>query len=336
VRGLCTASKRYAGAGLMFPGQGSQKVGMGKDLVDRFAGFRQTIERVDAALGEKVCTGLMLDGPQVELNKTENAQVALLGYSCGLWQVLQDEFGMSIEDCTCVLGHSLGEFSSLVATKVLSLEDAAKIVRSRGRAMQQASDAYFTAPDTFSMKALMGVNEKQAEMACSAALSQLGKPGYVCQVANINGASQVVISGTKVAVEAACTVAKKKFKMRRAVGLSVSAPFHSDVMKGALPALEEAFNGASWSDPCIPIISNVVGSPIRHASDLKPLLLEQLHAPVYWSRCVETAVSSPFDCRTLIELGHKTLGPLAGRIIKADPRLSVLQIKTLSATTLVK
>ena len=242
----------------IFPGQGSQAVGMGKSLAENFAPARAVFEEVDAALSQKL-SALMFEGPETELTLTANAQPALMAVSLAAIRVLEAECGLDLSrDAAFVAGHSLGEYSALAAAGALSISDTAKLLRIRGDAMQKAVPVGEGA-----MAALLGAELDQArEIAAAAAAAQ----GAVCQVANDNGGGQVVISGAKTAVEKAMDIAKEK-GIKRAVLLPVSAPFHCALMQPAADAMAEALAGAAISAPCVPVVANVTAAPVERSGD---------------------------------------------------------------------
>src|SRR5437764_207606 len=229
-----------------FPGQGSQAVGMGKALADAFAVSKAVFDEVDAALGEKL-TDVIWNGPQDMLTLTENAQPALMAVSLAALKALEGEAGISIKDATFVAGHSLGEYSALAAAGALSISDAAKLLRARGRAMQKAVPVGVGA-----MAALLGLDYDAAvEVAKEAA------QGQVCDPANDNGSGQVVVSGNKEAVDRAVEIAKGK-GARRAMLLPVSAPFHCSLMQPAADAMAVALQGVTINKPVVPLVCNVL------------------------------------------------------------------------------
>jgi [acyl-carrier-protein] S-malonyltransferase len=259
----------------VFPGQGSQAVGMGKALADAFPAARVVFDEVDAALGQKL-SALMWDGPDDQLTLTENAQPALMAVSMAALAVLEAEHGITVANtAVCVAGHSLGEYSALAAAGTFTLADTARLLKIRGRAMQAA-----TPVGTGAMAALLGLDFKTAaEVAAEAA------QGDVCQAANDNSDGQVVISGHKAAVERACDMAKAR-GAKRAILLPVSAPFHCALMQPAAEAMAEALAKAMMKDPVVPVIANVVAGPVRDAATIRQKLVEQVTGTVRWRECV--------------------------------------------------
>jgi [acyl-carrier-protein] S-malonyltransferase len=237
-------------AAFTFPGQGSQAVGMGKDLADNFAAARAVFDEVDAALGQKL-SALMWDGPIEDLTLTSNAQPALMAVSMATVRVLEADFGVTVKDhADYVAGHSLGEYSALAAAGTFSIADAARLLRTRGDAMQKA-----TPVGTGAMAALLGLDyEAAAKVAAEAA------QGDVCQAANDNAPGQVVVSGAKAAVERAVEIAKAH-GAKRAMLLPVSAPFHCALMQPAADVMAEALAGVTMNDPAVPLIANVAAAP---------------------------------------------------------------------------
>ncbi len=262
-------------AAFVFPGQGSQAVGMGKALAEAFAPARAVFEEVDAALGEKL-TATMWEGPAEKLTLTENAQPALMAVSLAAMRVLEAEAGVSLaRDAKFVAGHSLGEYSALAAAGAFSITDAAKLLRIRGSAMQKAVPV-----GTGAMAALLGLDFDTA-VAVAAEAAQ----GEVCQAANDNGGGQVVVSGHKAAVERAVEIAKGK-GARRAMLLPVSAPFHCALMQPAADAMAEALAKTTINPPVVPVVANVLAKPISDPAEIVRRLVEQVTGTVRWRECV--------------------------------------------------
>lgn len=262
-------------AAFVFPGQGSQAVGMGKALAEAFPQARAVFDEVDAALSDKL-TGIMWEGPADRLTLTENAQPALMAVSLAAMRVLEAEAGVDLtRDAKFVAGHSLGEYSALAAAGALTISDTAKLLRIRGRAMQQAVPV-----GTGAMAALLGM-ELDAAMAVAAEAAQ----GEVCQVANDNGGGQVVVSGNKGAVERAVEIAKTK-GARRAMMLQVSAPFHCGLMQPAADAMAEALAKTNVKAPVVPVVANVLARPISDPAEIVRRLVEQVTATVRWRECI--------------------------------------------------
>jgi [acyl-carrier-protein] S-malonyltransferase len=263
-------------AALVFPGQGSQAVGMGKSLAEAFAPARAVFAEVDAALGQKL-SAVMWEGPAETLTLTENAQPALMAVSVAVLRVLQAEAGLDLKrDVAFVAGHSLGEYSALAAAGALSVSDAARLLRIRGSAMQKAVPVGEGA-----MAALIGLSFEEAAAAAAEAAQ-----GQVCQAANDNGGGQVVISGNKAAVERACEVAKAK-GAKRAMLLPVSAPFHCALMQPAADVMAEALSKVTVHAPAVPVVANVLAKPLSDPPEIVRALVAQVTGTVRWRECVE-------------------------------------------------
>jgi [acyl-carrier-protein] S-malonyltransferase len=259
----------------VFPGQGSQAVGMGRALAESFAPARAVFEEVDAALGEKLSDKIW-NGPAEILTLTENAQPALMAVSLAALHVLEQEAGLDVKrDAAFVAGHSLGEYSALAAARALSIADAARLLRIRGRAMQKAVPVGVGA-----MAALIGTDLDEAR-AIAAEASTAG----VCAAANDNGGGQVVLSGDKTAVERAVDVAKAR-GVKRAMLLPVSAPFHCPLMQPAADVMAEALSKVSVSPPLVPIVANVLARPIHEPADIVRCLVEQVTDTVRWHESI--------------------------------------------------
>ena len=279
----------------VFPGQGSQAVGMGKALADAFAPARAVFDEVDAALGEKL-TATMWEGPADKLTLTENAQPALMAVSLAAMRVLEAEAGVDLKrDAQFVAGHSLGEYSALAAAGALTVTDTARLLRIRGRAMQQAVPV-----GTGAMAALLGL-ELDAAVAVAAEAAQ----GEVCQAANDNGGGQVVVSGNKSAVERAVEIAKAK-GARRAMMLQVSAPFHCALMQPAADAMAAALGKTNVKPPVVPVVANVLAKPISDPQEIVRRLVEQVTGTVRWRECVSFMAGA--GVTTFYEIG-------AGRVL---------------------
>jgi len=285
-----------------FPGQGSQHVGMGVDLARNFAAAREVFAEVDDVLG-KPLSRLMSEGPEDELTLTENAQPALMAVSMAVMRVLENEHGLSLPELAkYVAGHSLGEYSALAAAGSLTIADAARLLQTRGRAMQAAVPVGEGA-----MAALMGLDlDTVHDVARKAA------GGDVCQVANDNAPGQVVVSGTKAAVERAVELARER-GARRSVLLPVSAPFHCELMQPAADAMAEALNDVTFKAPGVPVVVNVLAAPVNDPDELRKRLVEQVTGPVRWRETVQFMVSEGVS--QLYEIGAgKVLSGLARRI----------------------
>ncbi len=287
---------------LICPGQGSQSVGMGKTLAANFASARSVFEDVDDALGQNL-SSLMWEGPSDELMLTSNAQPALMAVSVAVVRVLEAEAGLDLgRDVAFVAGHSLGEYSALAAVAAFSVADAARLLRTRGDAMQKAVPAGEGA-----MAALIGV-ELDAARAIAADAAQTD----VCQVANDNGGGQVVLSGTKAAVERAMALATER-GVRRAVLLPVSAPFHCALMQPAADAMRNALAATPVNAPRVPVVANVGAAPLTDPSAIRSSLIAQVTGTVRWRECVE--VMSERGVTHFYEVGSgKVLSGLIKRI----------------------
>ncbi|MEH6632725.1 MAG: ACP S-malonyltransferase [Halopseudomonas aestusnigri] len=286
----------------VFPGQGSQSVGMGKELADAFPVARQVFEEVDDALGQKL-SALTFEGPIEDLTLTENAQPALMSVSMAIVRVLQSEGNFLLADrAAFVAGHSLGEYSALTAVGSIGLADAARLLKLRGQSMQQAVPVGEGA-----MAALLGLDFDAAEVVAKEAAQ-----GDVCSAANDNAPGQVVISGHKAAVERALDIAKEK-GAKRAVLLPVSAPFHCSLMAPAAEAMAEALSAVTLRAPSIPVICNVSADVVTDPEAIRNLLVEQVTGIVRWRESVEFMKSQ--DVEQLVELGAgKVLSGLTRRI----------------------
>lgn len=293
-----------------FPGQGSQAVGMGRDLADAFPEARAVFEEVDEALGEKL-SDIIFNGPEETLTLTANAQPALMAVSMAVIRVLQAS-GLDLKaKVSFVAGHSLGEYSALCAAGTFSLADTARLLRIRGNAMQAAVPAGKGA-----MAAIIGFEHADVAAVCTEA-SALGS----CQIANDNGGGQLVISGEKAAVEQAAALATDR-GAKRAILLPVSAPFHSKLMAPAAIAMKEALANVKKSDPVVPLIANVRAAPVSAASEIAELLVEQVTGQVRWRETVEWFAAN--DVTTLYEIGAgKVLTGLARRIDKSVTGIAV-------------
>ncbi|MBX4936697.1 ACP S-malonyltransferase [Rhizobium binae] len=293
-----------------FPGQGSQAVGMGKDLAENFAEARAVFEEVDEALGEKL-SDVMFNGPEDTLTLTANAQPALMAVSIAVVRILQAK-GLDLKaKVAYVAGHSLGEYSALCAAGTFSLADTARLLRIRGNAMQAAVPVGVGA-----MAAIIGLEHADVVTVCDEAAAT-----GACQIANDNGGGQIVISGEKAAVEKAAGLATDK-GAKRAILLPVSAPFHSKLMAPAAEAMRAALATVAKSDPVVPLIANVRAAPVTDADEIATLLVEQVTGQVRWRETVEWFAGN--GVTTLYEIGSgKVLTGLARRIDKAVNGISV-------------
>jgi [acyl-carrier-protein] S-malonyltransferase len=295
----------------VFPGQGSQAVGMGKALATTFASARAVFDEVDAALSEKL-SDTIWSGPAETLTLTENAQPALMAVSIAALHVLEQEAGLDItRDVSFVAGHSLGEYSALAAARALSVADAARLLRIRGRAMQKAVPVGAGA-----MAALIGLDLEAAKVIASEA-SGVG----VCAAANDNGGGQVVLSGAKAAVERAVEIAKAR-GIKRAMMLPVSAPFHCPLMQPAADVMADALAKVSVKPPLVPVIANVAARPIKDPAEIVRNLVEQITATVRWRESVEVMAQS--GVASFFEIGAgKVLTGLIKRIVEATSATAI-------------
>jgi len=289
----------------LFPGQGSQSVGMGRELFDSSERARSVFERADRALGIEL-SKLCFEGPEVELTRTENAQPAIVTVSIAALEALR-EASPAFPEPAVALGHSLGEYSALVAARALSLEDAVRVVRARGQAMQAAVPAGEGA-----MAAVMGASAADVESLCRDAAQ-----GEVLASANFNAPGQIVIAGTKASVERAIELAK--LRKLRAISLKVSAPFHSSLMKPAAAQVRQSLAAVTLGSPSFPVVANVDAQPNRDGSRIADLLVRQVDSPVLWQASVER-VANDGVVRAL-EIGPGRV--LAGLVKRIDPRVRV-------------
>jgi [acyl-carrier-protein] S-malonyltransferase len=284
----------------VFPGQGSQKVGMGQDLSHAFATAREVFEEVDDALGEKLST-IIFDGPDEDLRLTRNTQPALMAMSMAVARVIESESGKKITELAHVVaGHSLGEYSALAAVGALSLADTARLLRLRGDAMQQAVPVGKGA-----MAALLGADLELAEEIAATAAE-----GEVCTLANDNAPGQVVISGAKSAIDRAVAIASEK-GVKKAVLLPVSAPFHCALMAPAAEVMAKALATTDLRTPAVPVIANVSAQVVNAPDDIRDLLQKQVTAMVRWRECVLAMRAD--GAEQLVEIG-------AGKILKTLTR----------------
>jgi [acyl-carrier-protein] S-malonyltransferase len=286
----------------VFPGQGSQAVGMGKALVETFPAARAVFDEFDSALDEKL-SATIFEGPPDVLTLTENAQPALMAVSLAAMRVLEGEAGVDLKrDAKFVAGHSLGEYSALAAAGAFSIGDAARLLRTRGRAMQKAVPV-----GTGAMAALLGLDFAQAVGIAAEAAA-----GGVCQAANDNGGGQVVVSGDKAAVERAVELAKTK-GAKRAMLLPVSAPFHCALMQPAADVMAEALRQVKVNAPVVPVVSNVLVRPLTDPAQIVGALVAQVTGTVRWRESVEFMAREGVD--TFYEVGAgKVLSGLVKRI----------------------
>jgi [acyl-carrier-protein] S-malonyltransferase len=295
----------------VFPGQGSQSVGMGKALAEAYPQARQVFAEIDAALEDNL-TRVMWEGPADQLMLTENAQPALVAVSLAAMRVLEAEAGVDLaREAQFVAGHSVGEYAALAAAGSISLCDAARLVRIRGRAMARAVPAGAGA-----MAALLGVDFEQAAIIAAEAAQ-----GQVCQAANDNGGGQVVISGDRAAIERAVAIAKDR-GVRRAMMLPVSGAFHSALMGPAADIMRDALAGVSIRPPCVPLVANVLASPVTDPQPIARGLVEQVTGTVRWRESV--AFMAAAGVRTFYEVGAgKVLSGLVKRIAEGASGVAI-------------
>jgi [acyl-carrier-protein] S-malonyltransferase len=295
----------------VFPGQGSQSVGMGKALAQAYPQAREVFAEIDAALGDAL-SAIMWEGPADRLTLTENAQPALVAVSLAAMRVLETEAGVDLaRTAQFVAGHSVGEYAALAAAGAISLADAARLVRIRGSAMARAVPAGAGA-----MAALMGVDFEQA-----AAIAAEAAQGQVCQAANDNGGGQVVISGDRAAVERAVAIAKDK-GVRRAMMLPVSGAFHSALMQPAAEVMRKALAEIAIKPPCVPLVANVLAAPTRDPQEIARSLVEQVTGTVRWRESV--AFMAAAGVTTFYEVGAgKVLSGLVKRITEGASGITI-------------
>ena len=303
----------------VFPGQGSQAPGMGRDLATAFPAAREVFEEVDDTLSQRL-SRLMFEGPAEELTLTANAQPALMGHSIAVLRVLEREGGFRLaERVALVAGHSLGEYSALTAAGAFDLATAARLLRRRGEAMQQA-----TPPGSGAMAALLGAGTEEAEAICAAARTD-PETGVeeVVEVANDNGGGQIVISGHAGAVERAVAAAPAH-GVRRAMPLPVSAPFHCALMGPAAEAMAEALAQAAILPPAVPLVANVTAGKATEPDQIRGLLVRQVTATVRWRECVAAMVA--MGCDRFAELGAGRV--LTGLMKRNAPDATALAVGT--------
>ncbi|WP_433749646.1 ACP S-malonyltransferase [Falsibacillus pallidus] len=299
----------------VFPGQGSQTVGMGKDAAEQHEGAKAIFDKADERLGFSL-SEVIFEGPQDRLTLTTNAQPALLTTSSALLQGLK-EAGIQAD---YTAGHSLGEYSALVAAGAISFEDAVYAVRRRGELMEEAVPA-----GEGSMAAVLGMDRE----ALKEVTDQVTSDGNPVQLANMNCPGQIVISGTAEGVDKASVLAKEK-GAKRVLPLQVSGPFHSSLMKPAAEKFGDVLNGIEVKNAEIPVVANVTAKPMSEASDIKEKLIEQLYSPVLWEDTVETMLKNGVD--TFIEIGPgKVLSGLIKKVDRSAKTYSVQDMESLNA-----
>ena len=302
----------------LFPGQGSQSVGMGNALGQASAAARDVFSEVDEALGQHLYK-LMREGPDDDLKLTENAQPAIMAHALAVFRALTREGGVSLDKAAhFVAGHSLGEYSALAAAGTFDLATTAKLLKLRGQAMQAAVPVGVGA-----MAALLGADLELAQKIAAAAAE-----GEVCSVANDNDPSQVVLSGHKGAIDRAIAIAKD-MGAKRAVPLPVSAPFHCPLMQPAADAMAEALGNTDIAAPVVPLYANVTAQPVADPSTIRNQLVEQVTGMVRWRESIANMAAAGVD--EFVELGGKVLGPMVKRIAPDAKVTSLVTIEDIEA-----
>ncbi|QDL93092.1 ACP S-malonyltransferase [Paroceanicella profunda] len=294
----------------VFPGQGAQTVGMGRDLAEAYPAARAVFEEVDEALGEKL-SALIWEGSAEDLTLTANAQPALMATSIAAMRALEAE-GVTVGQAAYVAGHSLGEYSALCAAGTLGLSDTARLLRIRGMAMQEAVPVGIGA-----MAALLGLDFRTA-----VAVAEEAAQGEICQAANDNDPGQVVVSGHRPAVERAVEIAREK-GAKRAILLPVSAPFHCALMQPAAERMAEALAGVTFTAPAVPLVANVLAGPVTDPDEIRALLVRQVTGAVRWRESV-TWMAGPGGVTEFVEIGAgKALSGMIRRIAKEAGTVAV-------------
>ncbi|HET9334804.1 MAG TPA: ACP S-malonyltransferase [Sphingomicrobium sp.] len=302
----------------LFPGQGSQSVGMGAALADASPAARDTFGEVDEALGQNLFR-LMREGPEDDLKLTENAQPAIMAHALAVYRALTRDGGVSLEKSAhFVAGHSLGEYSALCAAGSFDLATTAKLLKLRGQAMQAAVPVGIGA-----MTALLGTDLELAQKIAAAAAE-----GEVCTVANDNDPSQVVLSGHKGAIDRAIAIAKD-MGAKRAVPLPVSAPFHCPLMQPAADAMAEALGKTDIAAPAVPLYANVTAQPVADPATIRNQLIEQVTGMVRWRESIANMAAAGVE--EFVELGGKVLGPMVKRVAPEAKVISVVTIEDIEA-----
>lgn len=298
----------------VFPGQGSQFVGMGKELADNFKSAKDVFQEINDAISQDLFK-LMCEGPEGDLMLTENTQPALMAHSMAVVRVLENDFGIKLSDkATFVAGHSLGEYSAACASNVFSLADTARLLKTRGKAMQQAVPV-----GVGGMAAVIGMSFKDVD----ALLDACRETGGSCVAANDNADGQVVLSGHMNAIEKAVEIASE-FGAKRCIKLPVSAPFHSPLMAPAADVMREALLNVKVKDAEIPLIANVLAEPITNANEIVKHLVEQVTGSVRWRESVSYMVDNGIT--DVVELG-------AGKVLSGIVKRSYKEINTVSVST---
>jgi [acyl-carrier-protein] S-malonyltransferase len=301
---------------LIFPGQGSQAIGMGQALATNFAAAREVFQEVDEALGVAL-SRIIKEGPEGELTRTENAQPAIMAVSLAAFRVMQTQLGFKLPaGAACVAGHSLGEYSALTAAGSLSVAECAKLLQIRGRAMQAA-----VPEGRGGMVAIIGPELAMVEAIVAEARARA--PGEVIEIANHNSTNQVVLSGSAKGMEMAIEVAKEK-GAKRALPLAVSAPFHSSLMQPAAEAMATALQASGLKAPAVPLVANVTAAYVSDAATIKSLLVQQVTGTVRWVDSVLAMQAA--GVTRMIEIGHGNV--LAGLVKRIAPDITVVNIGT--------
>ncbi|OPA77543.1 [acyl-carrier-protein] S-malonyltransferase [Paenibacillus selenitireducens] len=296
----------------VFPGQGAQAVGMGKDAYDTVEAARSIYDRADEVLGFSL-TDIIFNGPDTDLKKTVNTQPALLTTSVAYYEALKSK-GITPD---YVAGHSLGEYSALVVAGVLSFDDAVAIVRARGQYMEEA-----VPNGQGAMAAVLGADREALSNLCAQVTTDTG----VVELANVNCPGQIVVSGSKEGVEG--VVARgKEIGAKRVIPLEVSGPFHSSLMKSASEKLGDALHSVAMNNASVPVIANVTAQPVIEAEQIRQLLVEQVYSPVLWEDSVRFLMEQGVD--TFIEIGSGSV--LAGLIKKIDKNVRIVSVNSLAA-----
>ncbi len=293
----------------LFPGQGSQAVGMGRALAEAFPVAKEVFQEVDDALSHNL-SRLMQHGPEFDLSLTENTQPAIMACSAAALRVLQTELNIAAPDY--VAGHSLGEYAALVAADSLSVAEAARLLKIRGQAMQKAVPVGQGA-----MAAVIGLDIEAVRAVCES----ISDEGAICEVANYNTAQQIVISGHKAAIEAASGQLKEK-GAKRAVLLPVSAPFHSSLMQPAAERMQEALAEAEMKDLNVPLIANVTAQPVTDAAQERDFLVQQVCGMVRWQETIDTLLAQGVE--RFIEIGHGKI--LSGMLKRQAPDATIVNV----------
>lgn len=296
----------------VFPGQGAQAIGMGRDAYERHAEARQVFHRADEVLGFSL-SGLIFEGPDTELKKTANTQPALLTTSIALYEAVRGH-GIAPD---YVAGHSLGEYSALVVAGVMSLEDAVRTVRARGEFMEAAVPG-----GTGAMAAVLGAERGDLDRLCR----EVTETGHVVEMANVNCPGQIVVSGSAAGVQAIVERGKEA-GAKRVIPLEVSGPFHSSLMKPAADRLSAVLERLPMQDASVPVVANVTARPVQMASDIRGLLVDQVCAPVLWEDSISWLIGQGVD--TFVEIGSGSV--LSGLIKKIDKNVTIQTLNSLEA-----